>query len=410
MPEAKSLADLMRIRAHEPNRRYLDSINGSLGTALGFRRAGNETISEQPAILVFVPEKINRKWIPGKQLLKSKLNGPNGLECPLDVVSGGRGLSPSQPPLPSGPLEEWLYSHLEGFLGQGLDRSSNDATALRLRGFDDRIYCGSQISAANSTHVEVGTLGLFVFTNGGTPGFLTNHHVAIGSDVYHPWARGSALFPSGTRRIGTVDHTRKLENVSVAQWYGPFASEPSAVARVDAAFVELDQNNVDVDTDISVEPLIEGTTVIPGGPFGSPLDFDNQDLERDLTELRLIGMRVYHVGRTTGLREGYVWAFGYEWKDELNQTSYADLLISGESIDAATGETRHEAFSAAGDSGTAVFAVRDGVKRPVGLLWGGGKSAIRGGTALDHWSYVTRLSPILDRLNLTIVTDDIEFV
>ena len=53
MAEAKSLKDLMRIRAH--NRQFLDSINGTLGTALGFKKKTGEDISTQPAIIVFVP-------------------------------------------------------------------------------------------------------------------------------------------------------------------------------------------------------------------------------------------------------------------------------------------------------------------------------------------------------------------
>jgi len=62
MAEAKSIKDLMCIRAH--NRQFLDSINGNLGTALGFKKKTGEEISQQPAIIVFVPQKINPKWIP----------------------------------------------------------------------------------------------------------------------------------------------------------------------------------------------------------------------------------------------------------------------------------------------------------------------------------------------------------
>src|SRR5262245_31428586 len=88
MSEAKSLRDLMRIRAH--NKEYLDSINGTLGTALGFKKPTDQDITDRPAILVFVPEKINPKWIPESKLIPKKLDGPDGLWCLLDVVEGGQ--------------------------------------------------------------------------------------------------------------------------------------------------------------------------------------------------------------------------------------------------------------------------------------------------------------------------------
>lgn len=77
MPEAASLRDLMRIRSH--NRELLDSINGNLGTALGFKKPTGESLTSQSAIIVFVPEKINPKWIPGSKLIPKKLDGPAGL-------------------------------------------------------------------------------------------------------------------------------------------------------------------------------------------------------------------------------------------------------------------------------------------------------------------------------------------
>lgn len=385
MPKARSLADLMRIRAHEPNRKYLETINGTLGTALGFKRRRNEMFSDEPAVLVFVPEKINPKWIPRQLEIKSSLKGPDGLECPLDVICSRRAL------------------------GKKPAIASESPTAIRLRGFDDRIYCGSQISSSNLEKVEVGTLGAFVYrVSDGAIGFLTNRHVAVGRTVYHPWARGSSIFPQGTTLIGKVDHGTMIEDVSAEEWYGSFAAETGAVVHVDAAFVELDQKHINVDEDILPEPLITGTD-IPEGRFGAPLRLNKVDLEKDLVDLNLIGMPVFHVGRTSGLRKGSVWAVSYEWKDTLQQTSYADLLISGENIDEAVGDSEHALFSSSGDSGSVVFTVVKGVKRPVGLLWGGQRQAIRGGSALEHWSYASRLSPILDRLNLKIVTDDIEF-
>ena len=77
MPEAKSLEDLMRIRAN--NREFLESISHNLGTALGFKKRTGQPLSKQPAILVFVPQKINPKWIPEGQMIPEKLEGPDGL-------------------------------------------------------------------------------------------------------------------------------------------------------------------------------------------------------------------------------------------------------------------------------------------------------------------------------------------
>ena len=85
MPAASSLKDLIRIR-HQ-NRAYIDSINENLGSALGFKRRTGEEASEDPAILIFVPRKINPKWL-GDQVIKKELSGPGGLSCLVDVVEG----------------------------------------------------------------------------------------------------------------------------------------------------------------------------------------------------------------------------------------------------------------------------------------------------------------------------------
>ncbi|MCJ7445853.1 MAG: hypothetical protein MUO26_15255 [Methanotrichaceae archaeon] len=70
MSRAKSLLDLMRIRAHPPNRELLESVNNNLGTALGFKKRAGQPLSKEPAIIVFVPHKINAKWIQRSQLTR----------------------------------------------------------------------------------------------------------------------------------------------------------------------------------------------------------------------------------------------------------------------------------------------------------------------------------------------------
>jgi hypothetical protein len=66
MPEAQSIRDLMRIRAH--NQQLLDSINGNLGTALGFKKRTGQALSSQPAVIVFVPRKGNYILKAGPEL------------------------------------------------------------------------------------------------------------------------------------------------------------------------------------------------------------------------------------------------------------------------------------------------------------------------------------------------------
>lgn len=90
MADAKSLRDLLLIR--NANQATLDLINGSLGTALGYKRATDRNVPEhgKPAIVVFVPRKINKRWLaPGQEIPKS-LEGPDGLVCPVDVVEGSK--------------------------------------------------------------------------------------------------------------------------------------------------------------------------------------------------------------------------------------------------------------------------------------------------------------------------------
>src|SRR5688500_5463513 len=123
MPEAKSLIDLMRIRSY--NQDILENVNSTLGTALGLKKPTDGELTDAPAILVFVPFKVNPKWIPSGQLLPEKLEGPNGLWCFVDVVEGER-------------------SETETI--RAIQKSSS-YLAERLRGWDDKIWCGSQISS-----------------------------------------------------------------------------------------------------------------------------------------------------------------------------------------------------------------------------------------------------------------------
>ena len=349
MPEAKTLKDLMIIRAN--NRDFLDSINGNLGTALGFKRRTGQPLSNQPAILVFVPEKINPKWIPASQIIPKKLEGPDGLWCALDVVAGGRAEE-----------EEEI-------------KEDQSELVERLRGWDEQIWCGSQISHwvdQSSGMYSIGTLGSFAKSrDNGEMGFLTNQHVGVapGKKIFHP-------IPDSTL-LGTTDSV--VEYVPDEFWYGPFVDEPDTFVRVDCAFVKMipELNSPD---NINTQMMGVGQL----GPVK----------HISLDDMSIIGQKVLRVGRTTGLRRGMIVAFGYEWYDENDATAYTDLLIAGDD---------GIAFSTHGDSGSLI--VMDNPElNPIGLLWGGWQEKLRTGYAQENWTYGIALSRVLDALQIDLVT------
>lgn len=344
MAEAKSLKDLMRTRTH--NRQFLDSINGTLGTALGFKKKTGEDISTQPAIIVFVPMKINPKWIPGSQLIPKKLDGPDGLWCALDVVEGGQ--AEVEEPVPESPSE----------------------LAERLRGWDEKVWSGSQVSHwvdQAEGRYSIGTLGAFAKgRDNSSQGFLTNMHVGIeqGQNLFHP-------VPWGTH-IGTTQ--KVIEYVEDQEYYGPFVDEPSTLVRVDCAFVELAPDFAMA----NINPHMMGV-----GEMGSIKNIS-------LDDMAIIGQRVLRVGRTTGLRHGMIEAFGYEFIDQPNVTAYTDLLIVG---------YNDIPFSTHGDSGS-LIVTDDSEHNPIGLLWGGWQEKLRTGYAQENWTYGIALSRVLDALKI----------
>ena len=348
MPEAQSLKDLMRIRAH--NRELLDSINGNLGTALGFKKRTGQALSKEPAIIVFVPLKINPKWIPGAQLIPKRLEGPDELSCALDVVEGGQAETEKDVP------------------------PAVDELAERLRGWDDQVWAGSQIAHwvdQEQGRYSIGTLGVFARSrNDGTLGFLTNQHVGIepGKSLFHPVPWGTHL--SMTERV--------IEYVEDRQWYGPLIDEPSTFVRVDCAFARLAAGFSLSDINLHLMGV---------GQLGPVKDIS-------LDEMSIIGQKVLRVGRTTGLRRGTVVAFGYEFIDQRDATAYTDLLIVGND---------DIPFSTHGDSGS-LIVTDDGQLNPIGLLWGGWQEKLRTGHAQENWTYGIALSRVLDALEIDLVS------
>ena len=347
MAEAKSLKDLMRIRAH--NRKFLDEVNGTLGTALGYKKPTNSPITKQPAVIVFVPQKIHPKWLPKARQLPKELKGPDGLWCALDVVEGGK-------------------AEAETPVAQAYDELTE-----RLRGWDEQIWAGSQISHwvdESKGSYSMGTLGAFVRRKHDKAlGLLTNQHVGIKptQKLYHP-------VPWGTH-LATTEQV--LEYVQDQDWYGTLVDEPNTSVRVDCAFARLTPQFPLTD----IEPDLLGI-----GPVGSvkPIQLDS---------MFPVGEKVLRVGRTTGLRKGTVVAFGYEFHDEANIATYTDLLIVGDD---------NIPFSTHGDSGS-LIVTDDKEHRALGLLWGGWQEKLRTGYAQENWTYAIALSRVLEALALDLV-------
>jgi hypothetical protein len=339
----------MRIRAQ--NRDFLESINGNLGTALGFKKKTGEALGKEPSIIVFVPQKINPKWIPGSQLIPKQLEGPDGLVCPLDVVEGGKAETEKEV------------------------MPAVDELAERLRGWDDKVWAGSQVSLWVNQEKGVyslGTLGAFCRErNAGSLGFLTNQHVGIqpGQNLFHPLPWGTLL--------GTT--VRVIEYVEDQNWYGPLIDEPKAYVRADCAFVRLDKDFKTSD----INPQLMGAGKL--GPVKAI----------SIDDMAIIGQKVLRVGRTTGLRRGTVVAFGYEFNDDRDLTAYTDLLIVGD---------KEIPFSTHGDSGS-LIVTDDKRLNPIGLLWGGWQEKLRTGHAQENWTYGITLSRVLDALEIDLVSD-----
>ena len=348
MSEAQSLKDLMRIRAH--NREFFDSINGNLGTALGFKKHTGQPVSNEPAVIVFVPLKINPKWIPGAQLIPKRLDGPDGLWCALDIVEGGK-------------------AEVEKDVEPAVDE-----LVERLRGWDDQVWAGSQVSHwvdKDKGQYSIGTLGAYAISREDrTSGFLTNQHVGIepGKKLYHP-------VPWGTH-WGTTE--RAIEYVEDEKYYGLFSDEPNTFIRVDCAFVRLVQGFDSPDINLHMMGV---------GQLGQVKDIS-------LDDMSIIGQKVLRVGRTTGLRRGTVVAFGYEFIDQGDASAYTDLLIIGDN---------DIPFSTHGDSGSLIVTDNEQLN-PIGLLWGGWQERLRTGHAQENWTYGIALSRILDSLDIDLVS------
>jgi hypothetical protein len=352
--QAKSLRDLMCIRAQKSNRKLLESINNNLGTALGLKKRSGEEISDEPAIIVFVPEKIDPKWIPKSQFIPKTLQGPNGLWCHLDVVQGGRAEIPDEVP------------------------EANDVLCENLRGAADQIWVGSQISFWIGSpdpflgDYGFGTIGAFARSRGRDKalGIITNSHVGLspGTPLFHP-------VPWGTK-LATTDRVRLYEKDK--KWYA-LTERASGYVRTDCAFAKLD----------------EDFNLSNANPFVMDIGKLGKTKKISLDDMSILGQKVLRVGRTTGKRYGTIVAFGYEVIDQRDVTLYTDLLIVGD---------KEQPFAGYGDSGSLIVLDND-EREPVGLLWGAGQEKLRTGYGQEKWAYGICLDRVLDALKVDLVSD-----
>ncbi|CAL9079044.1 unnamed protein product [Musa textilis] len=356
--QAKTLLDLMTIRAFHSKilRRF------SLGTAIGHRiRRG--TLTNIPAILVFVARKVHRKWLGHNQCLPSALEGPGGVWCDVDVVEFSYYGAPAPTP------KEQLYSEL----------------ADGLRGSDPCMGSGSQV-ASQGTY---GTLSAIVKSRTGNKqvGFLTNRHVAVDLDypnqkMFHPLPPnlGPGVY------LGAVERATSFITDDV--WYGIFAgTNPETFVRADGAFIPFAS-----DFDMSCI-----TTAVKG--LGEIGDVKFIDLQSPINSL--IGRQVVKVGRSSGLTTGTVMAYALEYNDEKGICFLTDFLVVGED---------QQTFDLEGDSGSLIILTgQDGEKpKPIGIIWGGianrGRLKLKNVHEPENWTSGVDLGRLLDLLELDLIT------
>ncbi|KAK3139877.1 hypothetical protein QOZ80_5AG0391970 [Eleusine coracana subsp. coracana] len=356
--QATTLLDLMIIRAFHSKilRRF------SLGTAIGFRiRKG--TLTDIPAILVFVARKVHRKWLSTAQCLPAALEGPGGVWCDVDVVEFSYYGAPAPTP------KEQLYDELvDG-----------------LRGSDPIIGSGSQVASLET----YGTLGAIVKSRTGNKqvGFLTNRHVAVDLDypnqkMFHPLPPnlGPGVY------LGAVERATSFITDDV--WYGIYAgTNPETFVRADGAFIPFAD-----DFDItSVSTSVKGVGIIG--------DVKAIDLQSPIGSL--IGRQVVKVGRSSGMTTGTVVAYALEYNDEKGICFFTDFLVVGEN---------QQTFDLEGDSGSLIILTgQDGEKpQPIGIIWGGtanrGRLKLKSGQGPENWTSGVDLGRLLDLLELDLIT------
>lgn len=377
MTQASSLKELLLIR-HQ-NRHQINAVNGNLGSALGLKRSTdpNNPDNGKPAIIVFVPQKIDPKWVPRDQAIPRRMTGPNGLECPVDVVEGRKlqdyPLIVARPNNQFDIIPSTRLRELPTLTAQQLNLRD------RLRGWSDRITPGSQLAGEDINEGSwFGTLGCFARERDtGQLGFITNQHVAtkVGQILHFAsvWAR----------RLGIVDRTYELVDDDIR--FDGLIDETNSQYRVDCAFATLDPGIEDDDIDPRV-PAIDADGSIRLLRMGNPVSFD-------INSMAPIGQRVMGVGRTMSFQRGTIVGFGYEFADDHNRSIYTDYLIVGDDP---------QQFSAPGDSGKLIFTDEE-TPRPIALLWGGWRQKLSNQRELQDWTYAIDINYVSNLLNVDLI-------
>jgi hypothetical protein len=378
MPQARSLKDLLRIRA--ANRDLIESVNDNLGSALGFKRPTGGSVTDEPAVLIFVPRKIDNCWLPASQQIPKVLQGPDGLTCPTDVVEGGsykerflKLYEQDGNPVASGGagVVPWSYLIDEPAL------SPDNVDVLEiLHGWSEKMFAGSRLAGKDPTGLRyTGTAGCFVRDRStGKRGILTNQHVAdhTGNVLKFPWFNG--------KDAGTA--VRLFEYVHDEGRFPGIVNLPNEFYWADCAFLELSSEIAD-STNLELPRV---------GPIGAPLALD-------LDTMGPLGRRVTSVGSRRGVQSGAIVAFSYEFYDGVDSV-YTDYLIIGdEDLDENGRQITRTAFSDHGDSGK-IIVTDDGQHNVVALLWGGWQERLRSGKMQENWTYAIDINFVLDLLNV----------
>lgn len=366
---ARSLGDLLEIRDHHHAR--LTATPGVLGTALGHVQGG------APGLLVFVRYKIAAKWVAPAQLVPRELTGPAGQVCPVAVIESSADLDMSLlAELGDGTRVRLPVTQLQP--PSPLDAARHELRAY-LRGWSDRLLPGSQLAATGpGGQLREGTLSCFVRDARGTPGFLTNEHVAgaVGQVLYHP--------TSYARPVGRT--VASVLVVADEQRFGGRVDQPNAYYSVDAAFVALDAGLGAGDVEPRM-PYLRANGMVELRRLAAPWQLT-------LDGMGPVGRAVVSVGRTRSFQRGRIAAFGYRWVSSEGSEFFTDYLVVGDGP---------EPFSAPGDSGK-LLAIDDGAAlRPVALLWGGAAGEMYLGAEQSRWSYATDLGLALASLGLELI-------
>ena len=380
---AKNLRELLLLRDH--NRQYIDSVTDNLGSALGLKNGDGE-----PCIIVFVPRKIKKKWLPNSKVIRDRLEAPNGLRCPVDVVEGSK-----YEPYNDVNLIDVTDADAVGsaslvtrreLLGPPPLSSCGRVTLLELlRGWTETVTPGAQVCHPGGGYGKLGgygTLGCFARDPSGKLGFITNKHVAgqQGDVLYFPSKDGI--------EVGRVK--RVFDHIADEARFPGIVDEPEASYKIDCAFAELPSGFPPSDIEPRL-PIVNDKDKVVLAELGEPLGLD-------LDTLGPLGASVIAVGRTRSFQRGHISAFAYSWDVNLwavpVEKQYTDFLIVGE-----TGEE----FSDGGDSGK-LIVTDDGQYRPIALLWGGWREKLRHGRMQEKWTYAIDINKILEKLEVSIIS------